>query len=59
MMLRRIFGTNRDAITGVCRELNNEQLHNFHSSTNVTRIIKLRRMRLAEHEAAECMNNNK
>jgi hypothetical protein len=28
-VLRRIFGTNRDEVTGDCRKLHNEELHNL------------------------------
>jgi hypothetical protein len=48
---RRIFGPKRDEVTGGSRKLHNEELHNLYSSRNITRMIKLRRMRLAEHVA--------
>jgi hypothetical protein len=46
-VLRRIFGPNRDRVTGGCRKLHNEELHNLYSSPSVIRIIKSRRMRWA------------
>jgi hypothetical protein len=47
-VLKRIFGPNRDEVTGDWRKLHNEELHN---SPNIIRMIKSRRMRLAEHVA--------
>jgi hypothetical protein len=44
-VLRRIFGPNRDGITGGWRKLHNEELHNLYSSPSIIRIIKSRRMR--------------
>jgi hypothetical protein len=44
-VLRRIFGPKRDAVTGGWRKLHNEELHNLHSSPNIIRMIKSRRMR--------------
>jgi hypothetical protein len=49
--LRRIFGTKRDGVTGGWRKLHNEELHNFHSSPSIIRIIKSGRMRWAGHVA--------
>jgi hypothetical protein len=50
-MLRRIFGPKRDEVTECWRKLHNEELHNLYSSTNIVRMIKLRRMRWAGHVA--------
>jgi hypothetical protein len=50
-VLRRIFGPKRDEVTGDCRKLHNEKLHNLYSSTNIIRMIKSRRMRRARHVA--------
>jgi hypothetical protein len=44
-VLRRIFGSKRDEVTGGWRKLHNEELHNLYSSPSVIRIIKSRRMR--------------
>jgi hypothetical protein len=44
-VLRRIFGPKRDHVTGDCRKLHNEELHNLYSSPNVIIMIKSRRMR--------------
>jgi uncharacterized membrane protein len=50
-VLRRIFGPKRDEVTGDWRKLHNEELHNLHSSPNIIRLIKSRRMRRAGHVA--------
>jgi len=51
MVLRRIFGPRRDEITGEWRRLHNEELNDLYCSPNIVRVIKSRRMRLAEHVA--------
>jgi hypothetical protein len=43
-VLRRIFGPKRDEVTGDWRELYNEELHNLSSSSNIFRMIKLKKM---------------
>jgi hypothetical protein len=48
-VLRRIFGAKMDEILGGWRKLYNEQLYNLYSSSNITRMIKSRRMRCAVH----------
>jgi hypothetical protein len=50
-VLRRIFGPKRDEVTGGWRKLHDEELHNLYSSPSIIRIIKSRRIRLAEHVA--------
>jgi hypothetical protein len=50
-VLRRIFGSKRDEVTGEWRKLHNEELHNLYSSPNIIRQIKSRRMRWAGHVA--------
>jgi hypothetical protein len=45
------FGPKWDEVTGGWRKLQNEELHNLYSSPSIIRIIKLRRMRWAEHVA--------
>jgi hypothetical protein len=50
-VLRRIFGSKRDGVTGGWRNLHNEELHNLYSSPSIIRIIKSRRMRWAGHVA--------
>jgi hypothetical protein len=50
-VLRRIFGLKRDEATGEWRKLHKEELHDLYSLPNIIRIIKLRRMRWADHVA--------
>jgi hypothetical protein len=47
----RIFGSRRDEVTEGCRKLYNEELHSLYSSSNIIRVIKSRRMKLAGHAA--------
>jgi hypothetical protein len=48
-VLRRIFGTERDEVTGDWRQLHNEEILNSYSSPNI--IIKSIRMRWTRHVA--------
>jgi hypothetical protein len=48
---RRLFGPNRDEVTGEWRKLQNEELHNLYSSPDIIRQVKSRRMRWAGHVA--------
>jgi hypothetical protein len=48
-VLRRIFRTKGDEVTGEWRKMHDKELHNLYSSPN--RIIKSRRMRWAGHVA--------
>jgi len=50
-VLRRIFGANRDEVTGEWRKLHNEELTDLHCSPNIVRVIKSRRMGWAGHVA--------
>jgi hypothetical protein len=47
----RIFGPNRDEVTGDMRKLHNKEFHNLYSSPSIIRMIMSRRMRLAGHVA--------
>jgi hypothetical protein len=51
MVLRRIFGLKRDKVTGGCRELHNEELHDLYSSPSICTIKneQVKRMRWAGH----------
>jgi hypothetical protein len=46
-LLRRIFESKRGEITRGWRRLHNEELHNFYSLPNISRMIKSKRMRWA------------
>jgi hypothetical protein len=43
-VLRRIFGPERDEVTGLRKKLHNEGLHNFYTAPSIIRIIKSRRI---------------
>jgi hypothetical protein len=57
-VLRRIFGSKRDGVTGGWRKLHNEQLHNLYSSPSIIGIIKTRRLRWAGHVARKGEKRN-
>jgi hypothetical protein len=48
-LLRRIFGSKRDEVTGEWRNLHNKELHDLYSSQSIISIIKSRRIRWAGH----------
>jgi hypothetical protein len=50
-VLRRMFGPKRDEVTGECKKLHNEELHELYFSPSIIRIMKLRRMKWAGHVA--------
>jgi hypothetical protein len=50
-MLRRIFASKRDEVTGEWRKLHSEELNDLYSSSNYVRVIKSRKTRWAEHVA--------
>jgi hypothetical protein len=41
-VLRRVFGSKRDEVTGELRKLHNEELHDLYSSPTIVRVIKSR-----------------
>jgi hypothetical protein len=48
-VLRRIFGPKREEVTGDCRRLHNEDIHNLYSLPNIIRLIKPMMIRWAGH----------
>jgi hypothetical protein len=50
-VLRGIFGTNRDEVTGEWRKLSIEKLQDLYCSPTAVRVIKSRRMRWTGHVA--------
>ncbi|KAJ4438708.1 hypothetical protein ANN_14655 [Periplaneta americana] len=51
MVLRKIFGAKRDEVTGEWRKLHNAEVHVLHTSPDIIRNIKSRRLRWAGHVA--------
>ncbi|KAJ4444635.1 hypothetical protein ANN_06431 [Periplaneta americana] len=56
-VLRKIFGTKRDEVTGEWTKLHNAELHALYSSPDIIRNIKSRLLRWAGHVA--CMGESK
>ena len=50
-VLRRIFGSRRDEVTGEWRKLHNEKLNYLYSSPSIVRVIQSKRMRWVGHVA--------
>jgi hypothetical protein len=50
-VLRRVFGSKRDELTGEWRKLHNKELNDLYCSPNIGRVIKSRKMRWAGHVA--------
>jgi hypothetical protein len=50
-MLRKIFRSRRNEVTGEWRKLQNEELNDLYSSHSTVRVIKSGRMRWAGHVA--------
>jgi hypothetical protein len=50
-VLRRIFGPNRDEVTGEWRKVHNEELNDLYSLPTIVRVIKSRRLRWLGHVA--------
>jgi hypothetical protein len=50
-VLTRMFGPKRGELTGGCRKLHNEELHNFYSLPGIIKVIRSRKKRWAGHVA--------
>ena len=50
-VLRRIFGPKRDEVIREWRKLHNEELNGLYCSTDITLVIKSRRLRWTGHVA--------
>jgi len=50
-VLRRVFGSKRDEVTGEWRKLHNKNLRDLYSLPNIVRVVKSRRMRWVGHVA--------
>jgi hypothetical protein len=50
-VLRTVFGSKRDEVTGEWRKLHNEDLNALYSLPNIVRVVKSRRIRWAGHVA--------
>ena len=50
-VLRGIYGSKRDEVTGEWRKLHNEELNDLYGSPNILRVIKSIRMRWTGHVA--------
>ena len=47
-VLRSVFGPKRDEVAKEWRKLHSEELHDLHSSPNINRVTKSKRMRRPE-----------
>jgi hypothetical protein len=56
-VLRRIFGLERDEVTGEWRRLHSVELNDLYCLANIIRVIESRRMRWAGHVA--CMGDSR
>ena len=50
-VLRRVFGSKTDEVTGEWRKLHNEELRDLYFLPNIVRVVKSKRMRRAGHVA--------
>ena len=50
-VLRRVFGSKRDEVTGEWIKLHNEELSDLYSLPNIVQVVKSRRIRWAGHVA--------
>jgi hypothetical protein len=56
-VLRRIFETKRDVVTGECKKLHNEELNDLYFPSNIVRVMKSRRIRWVGH--VTCMGQGR
>jgi hypothetical protein len=54
-VLRRIFESKRDEVTGGCRKLQNEELHSLYSSASVIRMNEMGRACSTNVGEEECI----
>jgi hypothetical protein len=57
-VLRKVFGPNREEVTGGRKKLHNGELHDFCSSAGVIQMIKSGRMQWPRHVAHTGENRN-
>ena len=57
-VLGKIFGANRDEITGEWRKFHNAELHSLYSSPNIIKNLKSGRLRWAGHVACKEQSRN-
>jgi hypothetical protein len=50
-VLRKIFGSKRDKVTGELRKLHNEELKDLHFSPDIIQVMKSGRMKWVSHIA--------
>ena len=50
-VLRRVFGSKRDEVTGEWKKIHNEELRDLYSLPNIVRVVKSRIMRWVGHVA--------
>jgi hypothetical protein len=50
-VLRRVFGTERDEVTGEWRKVHNEELNDLYSLPKIPRVVKSKRMKWVGHVA--------
>jgi hypothetical protein len=51
VVLKRIFGTRSDEVTGERKRMHNERLNNEYTSSNIVPVIKSRRLKLVGYVA--------